>query len=57
VRLQVFDRGGHAAFLGNDGNGGVHWVERLLTDWTVARALEDGTPATHREQGQLVHGG
>jgi predicted alpha/beta-fold hydrolase len=38
VRLHVLDRGGHAGFLGDDGNGSVHWVERVLTDWTVGRA-------------------
>ncbi len=36
--LRILDRGGHVGFIGRDGNGGIRWAERLVTEW----ALSDG---------------
>jgi predicted alpha/beta-fold hydrolase len=35
VELQIVPRGGHCGFLGWDGAGGIHWVERRVANWVL----------------------
>jgi predicted alpha/beta-fold hydrolase len=44
ISLRIFERGGHAGFLGGDGRGGVHFVERMLTEWVLEQARRGPRP-------------
>jgi predicted alpha/beta-fold hydrolase len=35
VRVEIHDHGGHLGFLGNDGDGGIRWVERRIVEWLL----------------------
>jgi predicted alpha/beta-fold hydrolase len=37
VHVEIHDHGGHLGFLGDDGEGGIRWVERRIVDWLLQK--------------------
>jgi predicted alpha/beta-fold hydrolase len=35
VEIEIHDHGGHLGFLGDDGEGGVRWLERRVVEWLL----------------------